>query len=80
MGHGLVGLGGQIIQERFELQAFGFQLRRIGFWRDPQGGPPQEEAARPGMRHHEAVPTREEFFFEQLNASGMIGSLDALAS
>ena len=80
MGHGLVGPGRQVIQKRFELQAFGFQLCHIAFRRDPQGRPPQEEAARPRIRHQEAIPTRKEFFFEQPNARGTIGSLEARAS
>src|SRR5262245_60352014 len=79
-GHSGVCLGGQMIQERFELQTFGLQLRRIPLRRHPQGWSPQEETACAGIGHHEAVPTRKEFFFEQLKASGMIGSLEARAS
>ena len=70
----------QSIQDRFKLQACLLQCLFIGVSRDPDGGTPQIEASGPWVRDHESIPAREEFFFEQLNASGTIGSPVAFAN
>ena len=70
----------QSIQDLLKLQACLLQRLFIRLSRDPDGGAPQIEASGPWVRDHESVPAREEFFFEQLNASGTIGSPVAFAS
>src|SRR5437868_5420451 len=70
----------QSIQDRLKLQACLLQCLFIGVSRDPDGGAPQIEASGPWVRDHESIPAREEFFFEQLNASGTMGSPVAFAS
>jgi hypothetical protein len=70
----------QSIQDRLKLQACLLQHLFIGISRDPDRGAPQVEASGPRVWDHESIPAREEFFFEQLNASGTIGSPVAFAS
>ena len=78
--NGLFRLIRQSIQDRLKLQACSFQRLFIRISRDPDGGAPQIEASRPWVWDHEPIPAREEFFFEELKASGTIGSPVAFAS
>src|SRR5262249_22903907 len=78
--HGLPRLIRQSIQDRLKLQACRLQCLFIGVSWDPDGVSPQIETTGQWVRDHEPIPAREEFFFEQPNASGTIGSPVALAS
>jgi len=77
---GVIRLIRQSIQDRLKLQACRLQRLFIRISRNPDGGAPQIEAPRPWIRDHEPIPARKEFFFEQLKASGTIGSPVAFAN
>src|SRR6267143_2000216 len=78
--YGLFRLICQPIQDSPKLQACRLHRPCISISRNPDGGAPQIETSGPRVRDHEPIPAREEFFFEQLKASGTIGSPVALAS
>ena len=76
---GFVGFRRQIIQHRFQLAALRVHLRGLGVTRYPDRIAPQKDTAPEGVGKQEAIPTFEEFFFEQLKVTGRIGRPVALA-
>ena len=78
--HGVVGLIRQSIQDSLQLQADRFEGRVVRVTRDPNGRAIEKQASREGIRDHETIPAREEFFFEQANAKGIIGRPVAFAN
>jgi hypothetical protein len=78
--HSFFRLIRELIQNLLKLPACRFHCRFIGISQNPDGGTPQIEPSGPWVRDHEPVPARKEFFFEQLNASGTIGSPVAFAN
>ena len=78
--HGGGGLIRQAIQDSLQLQTDRFERRVVRLTRDPNGSAVEKQASREGIRDHETIPAREEFFFEQANAKGIIGSPVAFAN
>jgi hypothetical protein len=73
MMHHVIRFRGQPIQRRFQLATFGFHLSRVGVPRHPNRTSPEKDTLSKWVWDQEAIPTGEEFFFEQLNVSGNIG-------
>lgn len=80
MTHRFIGFRRDPVQRCFKLQPLCLQvlLRRITGY--PDRIPPDEQSPTQRKWDHEAVPAREDFFFEQLKASGTMGSPVVLAS
>lgn len=78
--HFFIGLGGHPIESLFQLTPFGLQISLGRIRWNPDWRSPQKQPAAERIRDHEAIPTVKEFFFEQPNASGTMGSPVALAS
>jgi hypothetical protein len=77
--HRRIGFVRKPIEDRLKLQASRLQRGVIGFTRDPDRTAVEEQAPGKWIWDHVAIPTREEFFFEQAKASGMMGRPVALA-
>jgi hypothetical protein len=76
---GFVGFRRQTIQHRFQLAALRVHLRGLGVTRHPDRVAPQKDTAPEGKGKEKAIPTFEEFFFEQLKVTGRIGRPVAFA-
>src|SRR6478752_3369898 len=69
----------QSIEDNLQLQASHLERGFIGFARDPERIPVEEESSGKWVRDHVAIPARKEFFFEQAKARGMMGRPVAFA-
>ena len=69
----------QLIEGCLKFRPKGFKHGSISFAWDPEWGPKEEEAPGERIWDHVAIPARKEFFFEQANTMGTMGSPLALA-
>ena|SRR5438093_8805287 len=75
-----IGLGRDPVQGHLKLEPLGLQVLLRCIPGHPDRLPPDEQSSSQRIGDHEAVPARKDFFFEQLNVSGTIGSPVALAN
>ena len=80
MCYPFVCFGRDPVQLRLQLAPLGFQFFRRRITRNPDRIAPAIETPAERVWDQEAIPAREEFFFEQLKANGTIGSPVARAS
>ena len=78
--HFIFCLISQLIENRLELQANGFKRRVVGSTRNLEWVPKEKNTFGEWIGDHIAIPAREEFFFEQANTIGTMGSPVALAN
>ena len=67
------------VENRLQFNSFRFHLFIGGIGRHPHRRPAQVEALPERERQFEAIPTAEDFFFEQAKVTGTIGRPVALA-